>query len=384
MGTPASAHTVLRVPTVLVVDDSPMNLMLLGTILSKEGFRILKAGDGPAGRALTLAESPDLILLDVMMPKETGFETCTKLKTHPATVDIPVIFISALDDVQSKVMGLKIGGVDYITKPFHAEEVLARVRVHLRIRAASRDLVREQQARLEQLRDAQKSLLVRPEDFPQGAFDVYYKPLHEAGGDFYDVFEVGEEIFGYFVADISGHNLGASFLTSALKALLRQYSWTVYPPEDTLRGINSVMRSTLGDGQYLTACYARMNRRRAELSVVSAGHPPLIHVTAGGVAQAVEMESDPLGVLGSVVLQRKDIKVSRGDRIFLYTDGLIEAKDKPGGARRQGIERLCGLCVKTLELPLAGVAKAIAEEIQPPWGRPEDDILLLAVQVPAG
>ena len=128
------------------------------------------------------------------MPGETGFETCAQLKSDPVTADIPIIFLSSLDDVKSKVAGLKIGGVDYIAKPVHGEEVLARVRVHLRIRDTNRDLVARQRARLDQLRNAQQAILVRPRDCPEASFEVYYKPLEEAGGDFYDVVPVGDGI----------------------------------------------------------------------------------------------------------------------------------------------------------------------------------------------
>ncbi len=112
--------------------------------------------------------------------------------------------------MKSKIAGLKIGGVDYITKPVHGEEVLARVRVHLRIRETNRALVREHRQRLEQLRDAQQAILVRPEDCPEAGFAVYYKPLEEAGGDFYDVLSArAGDVFAYFVADISGHGVSA-------------------------------------------------------------------------------------------------------------------------------------------------------------------------------
>ena len=266
------------------------------------------------------------------------------MKSDPATADIPIIFLSALDDVKSKVTGLKIGGVDYISKPVHGEEVLARVRVHLRIRETNRALVAQHRARLEQLRDAQQAILVRPEECPEATFAVYYKPLEGAGGDFYDVVPLDAGIFGYFVADISGHGVSAAFLTSAIKALLRQYAGPMFSPEDTMRGMDSVMRQMLGEEQYLTACYAHLNRRTRRLSVVSAGHPPLILVSRVGKAQTVEMDSDPLGMFGAAMLQRKDLRVSPGDRFFLYSDGLIESS--PGGGRREGLERLVEACVR--------------------------------------
>jgi len=338
----------------------------------------LTAIDGPSARALCHAQQPDLILLDVMLPEETGLETCALLKRDPATTDIPIIFQSALDDVTSKVAGLKAGGVDYIAKPVHGEEVLARVRVHLRIRESNRALIQDHKARLEQLRDAQQAILARPENYPEAGFAVYYKPLEETGGDFYDVVPVGVDTFSYFVADISGHGVGAAFLTSAVKALLHQYSGPVFSPEDTMRGVDSVMRQLLGEGQYLTACYARLNRRTKLLTVVSAGHPPLILVSQTGEAQLVRMDSDPLGVFSSAVLQHKSVRVSPGDRFFLYTDGLIESS--PGGGRREGLQRLIDACVRHRAAPLAEATATIAGDVRPTSGKVEDDLLLLAVE----
>ena len=151
-------------PKILIVDDLPLNVQLLEAVLQSEGFETCSADSGFTGLAMSRSERPDLILLDVMMPGESGFETCAKLKSDPVTADIPVIFLSALDDVKNKVKGLKIGGVDYISKPVHGEEVLARVRVHLRIGENNRAVAREHQTRLEDLRNAQQAILVRPED----------------------------------------------------------------------------------------------------------------------------------------------------------------------------------------------------------------------------
>jgi len=364
----------------MIVDDTAINVALLRGILRSEGFRTLTATDGSTARELLNKQPADLILLDVMMPGESGFETCAKLKSNPATADIPVIFLSALDDVQSKVTGLKVGGVDYMAKPVHREEVLARARVHLRIRETNRLLAAEHRMRLEQLRTAQRAILVRPDECPEASFAVYYKPLEETSGDFYDVISLDSEVFGYFVADVSGHGIGAAFLTSAVKALLRQYGGPLYSPEDTLRGVDMVMRQLMGDEQYLTACYARLNHRTRILSVVSAGHPPAIVVSKEGRAQVLHMDSDPLGMFSSIVLQRKDLVVSPLDRIYLYSDGLIESV--PGGGRQAGIDRLVESCIRYRGEPLRIAVGGIAYEIGPPASQAQDDLLLLAIEVP--
>jgi sigma-B regulation protein RsbU (phosphoserine phosphatase) len=368
-----------QAPTILIVDDTPVNVLLLQSVLGAEGFRTITAEDGASARELSRTEAPDLILLDVMMPGESGFETCSKLKSDPKTADIPVIFLSALDDVKSKVRGLKIGGVDYVSKPVHGEEVLARVRVHLRIRENNRSIALQNRARMEELRDAQQAILVRPEHLPRASFAVYYEPMEGAGGDFYDVLPLDSQVFGYFVADVSGHGVSAAFLTSAIKALLRQHTGPLFSPEDTLRGIDAVMRQMLGEEQYLTACYANLNRRTGRLSVVSAGHPPVIVVSASGKAQTLQMDSDPLGIFSALVIQRKEVRISPGDRFYLYTDGLIESA--PGGRRGEGLARLVNSCVLHRTKSLQQATADIAADTQSGSTGAQDDLLLLAVEV---
>lgn len=144
-----SNHSPLIPPSILVVDDTPDNVRLLSTILTEQGYQVRKALNGQRALATVQDYPPDLILLDVMMPEMTGYEVCEKLKSSPKTRSIPVIFLSALDDVSDKVKAFDLGGVDYITKPFHNKEVLARVANHLTIQNQQK-LLKEQTKQLEE------------------------------------------------------------------------------------------------------------------------------------------------------------------------------------------------------------------------------------------
>ncbi|OGR13741.1 MAG: hypothetical protein A2277_04130 [Desulfobacterales bacterium RIFOXYA12_FULL_46_15] len=112
---------------ILVVDDVAQNRKLLTGLLTKQGYRVRPASDGALALRSAVLKPPDLVLLDVMMPGIDGFETCRRLKNDPATRDIPVIFMTALNDVQDKLKGFEAGGVDYIIKPFSKPEVIARI-----------------------------------------------------------------------------------------------------------------------------------------------------------------------------------------------------------------------------------------------------------------
>ena len=125
---------------ILIVDDTPANLEVLFNFLADYGFKILVAEDGESAIEKAEYASPELILLDILMPGIDGFETCRRLKVNESTRDIPVIFMTALSETVDKVKGLQVGAVDYITKPLQHEEVLARVQTHLRLRNLTRQL----------------------------------------------------------------------------------------------------------------------------------------------------------------------------------------------------------------------------------------------------
>lgn len=135
--------------TILVVDDTPTNLEVLFDFLSNAGFKVLFAEDGESALETVNYATPDLILLDILMPGLDGFETCRRLKANQSTTAIPVIFLTALTDTSDKVKGFELGAVDFITKPLQYEEVLARVKTHLRLQSLTRQL-QNQNIQLEQ------------------------------------------------------------------------------------------------------------------------------------------------------------------------------------------------------------------------------------------
>lgn len=120
--------------TVLIVDDSKNNISVLKLILKQRNYKGIGALSGDEAISLLEEMEPDLILMDIMMPVMTGFEACKKIKSNPNTADIPIIFLSALDDKESRLQGFEVGGQDYIIKPFSQEETIARVETHIRLK----------------------------------------------------------------------------------------------------------------------------------------------------------------------------------------------------------------------------------------------------------
>lgn len=143
--------------TILVVDDNPDNLRLLSMILNEHEYKVRLAPNGERALATIRKEAPGLILLDIMMPVMDGFEVCRQLKAEKETAGIPIIFISALHEMLDKVKAFSLGGVDYITKPFKSEEVLARVKTHLTLRFLQLEMEKKN-AELQQALDEIKIL----------------------------------------------------------------------------------------------------------------------------------------------------------------------------------------------------------------------------------
>ncbi|HEY9605765.1 MAG TPA: response regulator [Allocoleopsis sp.] len=178
---------------ILIVDDTPTNLEMLLDFLETFGFKVAVAEDGESAVELAEYAPPDLILLDILMPGMDGFETCRRLKSNPATQDIPVIFMTALAEKVDKVKGLNLGAVDYITKPLEHEEVLARVNIHLRLRNLTKRLT-EQNERLEQEIAERKQA--------QEEREQAFKALQESEARFRCLVE--SNMIGIILADLSG------------------------------------------------------------------------------------------------------------------------------------------------------------------------------------
>jgi CheY-like chemotaxis protein len=189
--------------SIFIVDDNPNNLSLLAGILRDGGYEVRIANSGRRALAAIRAEPPELVLLDINMPDLSGFEVCRELKAGPATAEIPVVFLSALDDVADKVSAFDAGGVDYVTKPFHTDEVLVRVATQLRLsrlRLALEQKNAELQRRNQQLqlawRDADHVFASLSDSLSGTVLDGRYRLEQKIGS-------------GGFAAIYRGHELAA-------------------------------------------------------------------------------------------------------------------------------------------------------------------------------
>jgi sigma-B regulation protein RsbU (phosphoserine phosphatase) len=366
-----------RRPLVLVADDDHVTSRIIQGALAQVGFRTSKAHDGQSTLREIRREQPDLILLDVALPDASGIEICRSLQTEPGLGQVPVIFISGHEEVSIKIAGFDAGGVDYITKPLTVREVIARVRTHIRLKRAYESLAELQAQRIQKLAAAQEAFMPRPEDIPEAHFCVSFTQVLKAGGDFYDVIPLSADVIDYVVADASGHDLGASFWTAALKTLLCEYANAINSPREIVHLLNNALSRILPNGVFFTMIYARLNRATGQLQLVNAAHPPA--VVLGGDYPTPEIlwcEGDVVGAFPDAVFDCRELSVSRGDRLFFYSDGLIE----PSELREGGVSGLVDVLCYWRAAPLQEAVRSTVDDYRCS-GRCADDVLLMGIDV---
>lgn len=364
-------------PLVLIVDDDVTTSRMLQGILAGEGFRTATAGSVAGAWTGIREHSPDLMLLDVNLPDGCGFDICQKMQKELGLGSIPVLFISANDELADKVRGFEAGGVDYISKPLAGAEVRARVVTHLRLKRAYETMAEAEAARLDRLAEAQLNTMPQPHDMPDAKFQVAIRQKLQAGGDFYDVITSGEHSVDYLVADASGHDLGASYWTAALKALVAEYANPLNAPADVLRALNRALIRILPSGAFFTLIYARLNRRSRRLILANAGHPPaIITVAKEHKSMIVRQVGDVVGAFPDAVFGVTELTLHPGDRLFLYSDGIVENS----GPISEGVNRLAAACLAKSDEPLANMVPAVLNELSE--GVADiDDMVVLGVDV---
>ena len=320
---------------ILLVDDNPTNLQVLFQSLEGRGYNLLVAKNGEIALSIARKALPNLILLDIMMPGIDGYEVCRQLKADPLTREIPIIFLSALGDTKDKVQGLDLGAVDYVTKPFQPDEVIARVSTHLTIYRLKREVQQQRDELEDELQSVaaeQRKLL--PKELPQIEglqLAVFYETSRYAGGDYYDIIELPDNQWGFIMADAAGHSTRAAVLVAMTCTLLRSYPTPPTDPAKVLQDINRHLCS-LADNNFITTLYMVYDAASHTLRLARAGHPPpLLYRPQDG--KAIELPCK--GVWPMAIEPYDDVplietKLQPADRLMLYTDGLTERFNPAG------------------------------------------------------
>ena len=373
--------------SILLVDDQPANLQVLMHTLEWFGCKLLVAKNGAAALAIARKVHPDLILLDIMMPGIDGFEVCRRLKADQNTQNIPVIFLSALDETEDKVHGLQLGAVDYIAKPFQPEEVIARVNTHLTIHQLTREVQLQKDELEHELKivaQLQRNLL--PQSLPQIEglkLAVHYETSRYTGGDYYDVVELPNGLLAILVADAEGHSAPATVMMAITCTLFRSCSSCLEKPDQILSYINDNL-CKVNLESFVTAIYAVYDIQRKKMKIARAGHPfPIRCRSTEKTAEEIQCEGVPLmGFQPYAEVPVTEVALEPGDRLLFYTDGITDRSNEM--QELYGKNRLLSeLGTAALNDPEAILSEIMDDLSRFAGNRPADDdqaMLMIAVE----
>ena len=318
---------------ILIVDDKPANLRLLSQMLADRGYVVRAVKSGARALESIRATPPNLILLDIKMPGMNGYEVCRHLKELPESRSIPVIFISALNEIQNKVQGFDVGGVDYITKPFQYEEVIARVETHLALERFQKHLQKANKRYEKELKLAgslQANLIPKQAPTIQGfQLSFMLRSARETSGDFYDIFPINSNHIGILVADVVDKGAAAALLMAFSRTLLRTLAEELPEnPDRVLTNVNQRMVSYTDGSHFVTVFYGILDPEKNELVYSNAGHNPALHVkAANGEMKMLKNTGMPLGLFDDQDWQQRKIQLDPGDLVVMYTDGVTDAQN---------------------------------------------------------
>ncbi len=330
-------QTILKQNDILIVDDMPENLNMLMQILTEQGYLVRPVLNGELALQVVQKSMPDLILLDILMPGTNGYEVCRRLKAEERTRDIPIIFISALNEMMDKIKAFDLGGVDYITKPFQAEEVLGRVKTHLSLRNMQIQMQSQNQQLQQEIRERKQSeLALRDSEeklraIMDSATDAIIL-LDEHGKIIYSNPASGK-IFGYTIQELKGKKMQSLLLPEEFKNYRKgreEYKTTRHSPADgktfelaairkngTVFPVDFTFSALKINDKWHSVGILRDITERMEMQeeIDRAKKLESLGILAGGIAH--DLNNLLSIIIGNINLAENDIKPEIGQSAFL-------------------------------------------------------------------
>ncbi len=386
-----------RSPRILVVDDEPKNIRILQILLEAKGYIVIAATHGQEALDQVKEASPDLILLDIMMPRMNGYEVCERIRADEETQFVPIVMVTALTEAKDRIKAIEVGADDFISKPFDSLEVIARARSLLRVKQyhdalkqANQELA-EHNARLDM--ELQMAQEVQASLMPQGITDLagfrvvsHYTPEIAVGGDFFDLWEVGPGQLGLLISDVMGHGVPAAFITVFIKTIVEEMREQTDDPGRLLEALNTRFDKLISSelSMFATAFCAVIDQSDQTLRWANAGHPfPFLIRREQGVCEPVENQSigEGLGFLPDSIYQTFHVPFRPSDGLFLYTDGAYELQNSQG--EEFSPERLRDVLDEQSSHPATIIVDSVVQAIDRfSEGMPrEDDITIVAMDV---
>jgi phosphoserine phosphatase RsbU/P len=369
---------------VLIVDDVKANVDVLVQALRND-YKLSVALDGASALRSVEKNPPDLVLLDIMMPGIDGYEVCRRLRESEQTRDIPVMFLTSLEDVQNKARGFEIGANDYLTKPFEILEVKARVRSLVRAKAYA-DAVREaREMELSIAREIQMGIL--PSDLSScttgTGLDIHavLEPAQQVGGDLYDILRLGDDRVVVLLGDVSGKGIPASLFMAVTMTLVRSMARQYEHAEDILRHVSDELVTQNPRKMFVTMGCLVFDLKSRRVTCANAGHNSVVLLRNGEPPRFVFPATGMVaGLFPGNPVSGESLELEAQDTLVLFSDGVTEAFSKD--EELFGNERLLGQLAEepgqnaceTVSSILRAVRKHAAGAAQ------SDDISIVAVR----
>jgi sigma-B regulation protein RsbU (phosphoserine phosphatase) len=384
---------------ILVVDDVAENRDLLIRRLKRLGFNELdQAANGVEALSAIEIKPYDLVLLDIMMPVLDGFGVLEALKKDGRLNTLPVVVVSALNEIDPIVRCIELGAEDFIFKPFNPTLLRARVHATLEKKALvdrTREELERKQLELNEARTLQLALTPPPlearlRENPLSV-DLVLEPAREVGGDLVDYALVGDDLLVLAIGDVSDKGAGAALMMARTHAMVRALvnrpdaTDLFRAPERALGIVNAALAKDNARCMFVTFLLAILDVSAGRLAYVRAGHIPPFHYDndTGTVARLDGLSGPPLGLRESVAYSAFTVEFVAGDRLLVITDGISEAQNPAGELYGEGkIERFITGCRQDGQRPLRRLISDIRAFES---GRPaSDDVaaILLTVEAP--
>jgi len=352
-------------PKILLVDDEPYNLDYLEQELEERELVILTAANGQQALELVAQHNPDMIFLDLMMPVMDGFAVLERLKANQVWASIPVVIISAANDIPSVARAIELGAEDFLPKPFNPVLLHARLNAGLekkRLRDIEQRYLRSLERELEIGRQIQAGFLPRQISQPPGwEIAAFFRAAREVAGDFYDIFNFEEQELALLLGDVTDKGVGSALYMALFRTLLRATlmleSFTGKSPDSEAPALSNVSEAhaveACSSGErlvravsfaneyiyqihdsamYATLFFGLLNTQTGQLCYLNAGHD-LPYILRGNAIRAKLGSTGPLvGALEGASYQTEVVFLQPGDTLVLYSDGITDAQN-PAGER---------------------------------------------------
>lgn len=390
---------------ILIAEDENMSRRFLQRTLEKIGHEVVATGNGREALRLVFEERFPILITDWSMPGMDGLELVQEIRNRQNSEYVYIIMITAKTSKTDLVQVIEAGADDYLTKPFHTDELRVRllagqrvIELEARLKEKNRSLRNANEKMKKDLHAAaliQASLL--PTDPPAVEnINVHwcFYPSDELAGDIFNVFSLDEDHIGLYLLDVSGHGVPAALLAVTLSRMLsplidesslikRRVSqapfYQLTPPAEVATQLNRRFQLEPENSQYFTLIYGILNTKSREFRYASAGHPELVRITSNGSAQVLDASDIPIGILPGHEYQEHVLQLEEGDRIYLYSDGIVESESPDG--QFFGIERMVDNLLT--KLPLNQNLDALLTTVEN-WCHPNrfgDDVSILALEI---